>query len=87
MPQDPESRGNGHADAESRSGGRVVRIATALGTFSVEIVNDMGPIADALTAAVELSVVECLRAQRHLASEMATVEIQRGLLDYQVVEL
>jgi len=79
--------GNGSFRDNSHKGGKVVRIATALGTFSVEIVNDMGPVADPLTADVERSVINCLRAHRHLARETAVVEIQRGELDYRVLEL
>jgi hypothetical protein len=70
-----------------QEGGRIVRIATALGTYVVEIVNDLGPIADPLTAEVERAVIECLRVHRHLAGEMVTVEIQRGSLDYRVLDL
>jgi hypothetical protein len=73
--------------AGGRKGGRVVRITTALGTFVVEVVNDLGPIADALTADVERCVVECLRAHRHLTREMAEVELQRGDLDYELLDL
>jgi hypothetical protein len=85
------SAGNGltaHDSAGGKhKGGRVVRITTALGTFVVEIVNEVGSIADPLTVEVELAVVECLRAHRHVAREMAVVEIQRGDLDYQVIDL
>jgi hypothetical protein len=83
-----------HSSAANRTsarpaptGGRIVRISTALGTFVVEIVNDLGSVADPLTADVERGVVECLRAHRHLAREMDTLEIQRGDLDYEVVDL
>jgi hypothetical protein len=47
----------------------------------------MGPVADTLTADVERSVIECLRAHRHLARETAVAEIQRGELDYRVLDL
>lgn len=80
-------RGNGSVREESHKGGTIVRIATALGTFTVDIVNDMGPIADGLTADVERSVIECLRAHRNLARETTVAEIQRGQLDYRVVDL
>jgi hypothetical protein len=78
---------SGEDRADPHKGGKVVRIATALGTFTVEIVNDMGPVADALTADVERSVVKCLRAHRHLTKETAVAEVQRGDLDCRVIEL
>ena len=93
MPQDPTRRGNGHREYEDSSaagthhGARVVRIATALGALGVEIVNDVGPVADPLVADLERAVVECLRNHRHLVREMASVEVQRGNLDYQVIDL
>jgi hypothetical protein len=68
-------------------GGSVVRISTALGTFTVEIVNEMGPIADALTADVERATIACLRAHRHLARETAVAEVLRGELEYRGIEL
>jgi hypothetical protein len=68
-------------------GGRIVRIGTALGTFMVEIVNDLGPVADPLTSDVERSVIACLRAHRHIVSEMTTIDVQRGELDFETFEL
>src|SRR3954468_7326525 len=73
--------------ADKHAGGQIVRIATALGTFTVEIVNELGPAADPLTADVERSVLDCLRAHRHLVRETAVAEIQRGQLDSRTVEL
>jgi hypothetical protein len=63
-----------------------VRISTALGTYAVEILNDFGPIADGLTAAIERAVLAQLHAHRHLAEELATVEIQRAEFDYEARE-
>lgn len=93
MQQNPAKRGNGHRGSEDSAaagahlGARVIRIATALGAFGVEIVNDVGPVADPLVADLERAVVACLRTHRHLMAEMASVEVQRGDLDYQVIDL
>jgi len=74
-------------DRGTRRSGRVVRIGTALGSFLVEIVNDVGPAADPLTAAVERCVIECLRVHKHVVPEMEVVDLQRGDLDYEAFEL
>ena len=93
MPQNPAKRGNGHRESQdprlagSHRGGRVVRIATALGAFGVEIVNDVGVMADPLATEIELAVIECLRRHHQLMPEMASAEVQRGELDYQLIEL
>jgi hypothetical protein len=63
-----------------------VRISTALGTFVVIVVNDLGPAADALTNEIERDVLGRLRAHRSLAPEMNTVEVQRGDLATEVIE-
>src|SRR4051794_11406349 len=70
MMRDTSSGGNGHGKSD---GGRVVRISTALGTFVVIIVNDLGPAADALTREVEQDALSRLHAHRSLAAEMNTV--------------
>jgi len=67
--------------------GSIVRVSTALGSFAVEILNDFGPIADALAAEIEAAVLGRLRAYRHLGDEMATIDIQRAEFDYEVREV
>jgi hypothetical protein len=76
----------GH-DAGPRKSGRIVRIGTALGSYLVVIVNDLGPVADCLTREIEREVIERLRAHRDIAPEMATVDVQRGELDYESHDL
>jgi hypothetical protein len=67
--------------------GRIVRIGTALGSFLVVIVNDLGPAADPLAGEIERDVIDRLRAHRHIAEEMAIVDLQRGDLDYELIHL
>ncbi|HEY7119899.1 MAG TPA: hypothetical protein VH475_25140 [Tepidisphaeraceae bacterium] len=81
------SNGGEATDGVRQKSGHIVRIGTALGTFVVEIINDFGPIADPLTADIERSVIACLRAHRKLGDELATVDIQRGELDFETHQL
>jgi hypothetical protein len=85
------SAGNGLSETGNDPGrcksGRVVRIGTALGSYLVVIVNDLGPVADGLTREIEGGVLDRLRAHRHIAPEMATVDLQRGELDYESIDL
>ena len=74
--------GNGHGDPER---GRIVRISTALGTYVVEVVNDLGPAADVLTREIEEDVLRRLRAHRSITDEMNSVEVQRGELEAEVI--
>ena len=60
----------GH-DAGPRKSGRIVRIGTALGSYLVVIVNDLGPAADCLTREIKREVIDRLRAQRYTAAAMA----------------
>jgi hypothetical protein len=64
--------------------GSMVRVSTALGSFAIEILNDFGPLANALAAEIEAAVLGRLRAYRHLGEEMATIDIQRAEFDYEV---
>lgn len=75
-----------HCSGMSKSGS-MVRVTTALGSFAVEILNDFGPLADALAAEIEAAVLGRLRAYRHLGEEMATIDIQRAEFDYEVREV
>jgi hypothetical protein len=67
--------------------GHIVRIATALGSFLVIIVNDLGPAADGLAREIESEVIGKLRAHRDLVEEMSTVDVQRGDLDLSSIQL
>jgi len=67
-------------------GARIIRISTALGTFAVIVVNDLGPAADALTGEIEQDALRRLHAHRSLAPEMSTVEVQRGDMATEVIE-
>jgi len=73
--------------AGQQKSGRIVRIGTALGSFLVVIVNDLGPAADSLSGEIERYVIDRLRAHRHIAEEMAVVDLQRGELDYELIHL
>ena len=84
------SAGNGRPDAHDagpHKSGRIVRIGTALGSYLVVIINDLGPAADCLTGEIEGDVIDRLRAHRHIAPEIATVDVQRGELDYESIDL
>jgi hypothetical protein len=74
------------AGSGTSKSGSIVRVSTALGSFVIEIINDVGPIADALAAEIESAVLERLRAHRHVAAEMGTVDIQRAEFDYETRE-
>jgi hypothetical protein len=67
--------------------GKIVRVATALGTFVVEILNDLGPLADGLSAEIEQAVVDRIKSHQHISAEMNTVEIQRADLEYEIHEI
>jgi hypothetical protein len=64
--------------------GTLVRIGTALGSFVVEIRNDVGPIAGVLADEIEQAVLALLSEYRHLIDEMASVEIERATFDYEI---
>jgi hypothetical protein len=67
-------------------GARIIRISTALGTFAVIVVNDLGPAADALTREIEQDALHRLHAHRSLVPEMSSVEVQRGDMEIEVIE-
>ena len=75
------------ADPSPYKSGRIVRVTTALGTFVVEILNDLGPLANGLSDEIELAVVDKIKSHQHISAEMNTVEIQRGDLDYEIHEI
>jgi hypothetical protein len=77
----------GGSEANIELLGRVVRIGTALGTFVVEIVNELGLVADELADEIEQCVLDRIKAHRDLVAEMSTVEVQRGELDYRLLDL
>jgi hypothetical protein len=67
--------------------GTMVRIGTALGSFVVEIRNDLGPVADPLAREIEEAVLYNLRNHQRVAGELRTVDIQRATFEYEVREL
>jgi hypothetical protein len=81
--QDQSSSGNGRGAPET---GHVVRISTALGTYVVVILNELGPAADDMTREIEQDVLRRLRCHRGITPEMNTVEVQRGELAAEVIE-
>ena len=78
LPDTPESGGE--------KNGMIVRIATALGSFLVVIVNDLGTVAGPLAEEIEIGVIESLRKHRHIVAEMATIDVQRGELDFESIQ-
>ena len=64
-----------------------MRISTALGTYVVEIINDLGPAADPLTGDLEQCVIACLRAHVKIGPEMRDVDVQRGDLELETLRL
>jgi hypothetical protein len=67
--------------------GTMIRIGTALGSFVVEIRNDLGPVADLLAREIEDAVLFHIKTHQRLAGECRTVDIQRATFDYEVREL
>lgn len=67
--------------------GTMIRISTALGSFVVEIRNDLGPVADDLAAEIEQGVLHSLRTHQRVAGELRTIDIQRAEFAYEEREL
>jgi hypothetical protein len=67
--------------------GTMVRIGTALGSFVIEIRNDLGPVADDLAHEIEAAVLDNLRTHQRVAGELRTVDIQRATFEYETRDL
>jgi hypothetical protein len=83
MQEHSSSSGNGRGTHEA---GNVVRISTALGTYVVVVINELGRAADGMTREIEQDVLRRMRSHREITQEMNTVEVQRGELATEVIE-